>query len=79
VKEVLERFDNLTPVKVCESILSILEEKKLSPIQAVLYFCEENSIQERDIAPLLSPTIKEMIRIEAEELHFLKKTSRLPM
>jgi hypothetical protein len=45
-------------------------------IDAIVYFCEKNSIDLESVPKLISKPLKEKIKCEATELNFLKKTSR---
>ena len=47
-----------------------------SYIDAVVYFCEKNSIDVESVSKLISKPLKEKIKYEAMELNFLKKSSR---
>ena len=48
----------------------------MSYIDAVVYFCEKNSIDVESVSKLISKPLKEKIKYEAMELNFLKKSSR---
>jgi hypothetical protein len=45
-------------------------------IDAIIYFCEQNSIDVESVPKLISKPLKEKIRYEAIELNFLKRSSR---
>jgi hypothetical protein len=45
-------------------------------IDAIVSFCEINSIDVQSVPKLISKPLKEKIKYEAQELNFLKKTSR---
>ena len=45
-------------------------------IDAIIHFCEQNSVELESIPKLISKPLKEKIKCEAMELNFLKKTSR---
>ncbi len=48
----------------------------MSYIDAIIHFCEMNSIDVESVPKLISKPLKEKIKYEAMELNFLKKTSR---
>lgn len=63
-------------------ILKIAEEKNLSYIDSIVYFCEAGpaKIDIELAATLISPFLKEKIEEEAEKLNVLKeKKVRLPI
>ena len=45
-------------------------------IDAIVHFCEQNSIDVESVPKLISKPLKEKIKYEAQELNFLKRTSR---
>ena len=50
--------------------------KDMNYIDAIVSFCEINSIDIQSVPKLISKPLKEKIKYEAQELNFLKKTSR---
>jgi hypothetical protein len=62
-------------------IEDIMYQKDVSPIDAVLIFCEETGFEIEMAAKLISSSLKSKIKIEAEDLHFLPKsnTVKLPL
>lgn len=59
----------------------LIEEKEMEYIDAVVHWCELNNLEVEYAASLImkDPVILFNIRTEAENLNFLKKTSRLPV
>ena len=55
--------------------------KDIPYIDAVCIYCEETGFEIETAAKLISGVLKSKIQIEAEELHYLKKsnTSQLPI
>ena len=53
--------------------------KRISYMDAVVWWCEENEFEIEDTAKLLCPLIKEKIKVEAQDLNYLEKTARLPI
>ena len=45
-------------------------------IEAICHYCEENSIELESVPKLLSKPLKEKLKYNAQELNFLKRTSR---
>ena len=54
----------------------VTNNSNMSYIDAVVYFCEKNSIDVESVSKLISKPIKEKLKYEAMELNFLKKSSR---
>ena len=45
-------------------------------IDAIVHFCEQNNIDVESVPKLISKPLKEKIKCDAQELNFMKKTSR---
>lgn len=63
------------------AIEEIVYMKDIPYIDAVIEFCRDNNLEVEHVAKMVSGVLKSKIKIEAEDLHFLKKTtsSRLPL
>jgi hypothetical protein len=57
----------------------IVVNKQMSYLDAVLHFCERRNIEPEMIAHLLSDKIKGELSQEAQGLHFIPRTNRLPL
>ena len=62
--------------KFAQDIEHIVKVSKVSYIDAIIGYCEENSIEIETIPKLMSKPLKEKLKCEAIKLNFLKKTSR---
>lgn len=69
----------LTSQKFSHTIEQIVIEKRISYMDAIVWWCEQNEMEIETAAKLVNQIIKEKLRYEAEELNFLEKTSRLPI
>ena len=65
------------PAKFAENIESlVLENKDMNYIDAIVHFCDQNNIDVESVPKLISKPLKEKIKCDAQELNFMKKTSR---
>ena len=65
------------PAKFAENIESlVLNNKDMNYIDAIVHFCEQNNIDIESVPKLISKPLKEKIKCDAQELNFMKKTSR---
>ncbi len=65
------------PARFAEAIEGlVLENKDMNYIDAIVFFCEQNSIDVESVPKLISKPLKEKIKCDAQELNFMKKTSR---
>jgi len=73
-KALEEKF--LCSGRFAQDIERIVAEHKMTYIDAIIYYCEKNSIDVESVPKLVSKPLKEKLKWEAMELNFLKKTSR---
>ena len=66
----------LTPQKFAIEIEKIVDEQELNYIDAILHYCESNSLEVDSITKLISKPLKERLKWDAIRLNFMKKTSR---
>ena len=65
------------PARFAEAIEKlVLLNKDMNYIDAIIHFCEQNSIDVESVPKLISKPLKEKIKYESQELNFLKRTSR---
>ena len=65
------------PTKFAQEIETlVLENKDMNYIDAIVHFCDKNSIDVESEPKLISKPLKEKIKCDALELNFMKKTSR---
>ena len=53
-------------------IEEIVKEKRISYIDAVVWFCEQNEIDLATVSPMINKSLKEKIQVEAEKLRLIK-------
>ena len=65
------------PAKFAENIETlVLENKEMNYIDAIVHFCDQNNIDVESVPKLISKPLKEKIKCDAQQLNFMKKTSR---
>ena len=65
------------PSRFAQEIESLVHTTaNMSYIDAIIHFCDQNNIDVESVPKLISKPLKEKIKYEAQELNFLKKTSR---
>ena len=65
------------PTKFAQEIETlVLENKDMNYIDAIVHFCDKNSIDVESVPKLISKPLKEKIKCDALELNFMKKTTR---
>ena len=73
-KAIEDKF--LTPQKFSMEIETIASEEKVNYIEAICQYCEDNDIEIESVSKLISKPLKEKLKWDAQELNFMKKTSR---
>lgn len=58
-------------------IEEIVKIKKITHMDAVLLYCEENQIDPEDVATLINKSLKEKIENNFRELNYLPKQAQL--
>ena len=65
------------PSRFAQEIEKLVQDNEdMNYIDAIIHFCEENSIDVESVPKLISKPLKEKIKYEAMQLNFIKKTSR---
>tara|TARA_R100000742_G_C4199754_1_gene29219 strand:+ start:102 stop:362 length:261 start_codon:yes stop_codon:yes gene_type:complete len=66
----------LTPSKFAMEIERIVANEEMNYIDAICYYCEINNLEIESVTKLVSKPLKEKLKYDAQELNFMKKTSR---
>jgi hypothetical protein len=53
-------------------IEKIVKEKRITHMEAVIWYCEQNDIDTGTVSSLISKSLKEKIQVEATDLKMLK-------
>ena len=71
----------LTPQKIAMEIEKIVANDELKYIDAILHYCESNSLEVESITKLISKPLMERLKWDATRLNFMKRTSwaKLPI
>ena len=64
-----------------QKIEGIVKEKKISHMDAVVWYCDQNGLDTSQVSSLISKSLKEKIKLEATNLRMLKfpKCGQLPI
>tara|TARA_Y100000780_G_C13600025_1_gene384200 strand:+ start:64 stop:270 length:207 start_codon:yes stop_codon:yes gene_type:complete len=61
------------------TIEDMVKEKKLSYMDAILEYAQNIDGEIEEVAKLLNKSIKDKLELEAQKLHMMKQTSKLPL
>ena len=66
-----------SPAGFADEIESLVKvNKDMNYIDAIVHFCDKNGVDVESVPKLISKPLKEKIKCDAQELNFMKKTSR---
>ena len=60
-------------------IENVVKEKKITHMEAVLWYCNQEGIEPDTVSSLISKGLKEKIEANARELNFLPRQAQLPL
>ena len=69
----------MTTQKFSMIIEGVVQQKKITYMDAITWWCEQNEFEIETAAKLVNSNIKEKLRFEAQELNFLERPARLPI
>ena len=75
----VELLNMFTSERYNDEINGIVDTTKMSYLDAIMYHAEENGLESETVAGLINVKTKNKLREEAEALHFMPKTSKLPI
>ena len=65
------------PSRFAQEIETLVQvNENMNYIDAIIHFCDQNSIDIESVPKLIPKPLKEKIKYEASELNFLKRSSR---
>ncbi len=67
----------MTAAKFSQEVEKIaFDNPDMNYIDSVIHFCEMNEIEIDSVSKLISKPLKEKLKFDAQQLNFMKKTSR---
>ena len=69
----------MTPKQFALEVEKRASKKRITHMEAVLDYCEKNSIEPDTIKPLITKSLKEKIECNARDLNYLPKVAQLPI
>ena len=71
--------EKITPKKFAIIVDELVKTKRLTHMEAIIYYCEQNLIEPDTITKWIDRSLKEKLQADAEALHYLPKTPQLPV
>jgi len=54
----------------------VLNNNDMNYIDAIIHYCDQNEIELETVPKLISKPLKEKLKFDAQQLNFIKRTSR---
>ena len=65
------------PSRFAQEIETLVQiNKSMNYIDAIVHFCDKNGVDVESVPKLISKPLKEKIKCDAQELNFMKRTTR---
>ena len=65
------------PSRFAQEIETLVQvNKNMNYIDAIVHFCDQNSIDLESVPKLIPKPLKEKIKYDAQQLNFMKRTTR---
>jgi hypothetical protein len=58
-------------------IENVVQEKRMTHMDAVLEYCKENFVEPEDISKLINKSLRDKIKVNATELNYFPKQATL--
>ena len=71
--------EKITPKKFAIIVDELVRTKRLTHMEAIIYYCEQNLMEPEHAAKWIDRSLKEKLQADAEALNYLPKTARLPV
>ena len=65
----------MTPKKFSKIIEDIVLDKAVTHMDAILLYCAEHELEPEDVKKFVSKTLKDKVTVNAQDLHYLPKTT----
>ena len=66
----------MTVARFSSEVETLVNGDSMSYIDAIIHYCDVNDIELETVPKLISKPLKEKLKHEAQQLNFIKKTSR---
>ncbi len=66
----------MTVARFSSEVEILVNSDSMSYIDAIIHYCDVNDIELETVPKLISKPLKEKLKHEAQQLNFIKKTSR---
>ena len=72
-------MEKITPKRFAIIVDDLVRTKRLTHMEAIIYYCEQKLIEPDTISKWIDRSLKEKLQADAEALNYLPKTASLPV
>jgi hypothetical protein len=72
-------MEKITTKRFAVIVDELVRTKRLTHMEAIIYYCEQNLIEPEHVTKWIDRSLKEKLQADAEALNYLPKTARLPV
>ena len=65
----------MTPKRFSKIVENIVKDKQVNYMDAILIYCENHELEPEDVKKFVSKTLKEKVAVNAQDLHYLPRTT----
>ena len=65
----------MTPKRFSKIVEDIVKDKQVNYMEAILIYCENHELEPEDVKKFVSKTLKEKVAVNAQDLHYLPRTT----
>jgi hypothetical protein len=66
----------MTTVRFSTEVETLVNSDEMTYIDAIIHYCDSNEIELETVPKLISKPLKEKLKHEAQQLNYMKKTSK---
>ena len=66
----------MTTARFSTEVETLVNSDSMSYIDAIIHYCDNNDIELETVSKLISKPLKEKLKHEAQQLNYMKKTSK---
>ena len=66
-------------IRFMANIEELVQRTKMTYIDAIMHYCEENKLEPETAGKMVGGKLKQNVQDEAEDLHLIPRTSKLPI
>jgi len=66
----------MTTARFSTEVETLVNSDSMSYIDAIIHYCDNNDIEIETVSKLISKPLKEKLKHEAQQLNYMKKTSK---